>query len=507
MRIAIVTKHSEEYRKLARYSLGNLRRYCEHHGYDLIDDRVPPSRHRPLSYSKLEALIRHLDEYDWIAWADADVLVMRQELSLERFISENHSLVAAQFMRGDGRPVIHAGFFLVKSTHLIRVFLHSVLEDKRFYGDPQREETAMMELSRQIPGMAKAIKYVPIGDVCTIPSICSKPELSYYQGTVPVYDPSRFILHVTLFPTMDDRVNYMAYIEEGQGAEWRLRPELMSPSRYNLREVFLQTTTACNGRCITCPHGEVYNSMFTMMSDSLWEKLVRELKTFQGIIALAYNYEPFTDPDILSRIRQLRDETLGIIAVTTNCALIGDADISALAKDPPDLMLCSLVAPDRQTYEHRTGLPYDRVVDTIRRLSAVLPKVLVNCSAASPEEVDLFRTTFPDLDLILTGLDSRGGLRPEFANSVRSHFFHYADFCTLPFKNIAVRVDGIVPACCLDWGLNTTIAGDANTESLLDILDGSVMDNLRYQLYAGKCPTEPCKTCTKEFGYRSQIHG
>jgi hypothetical protein len=66
--------------------------------------------------------------------------------------------------------------------------------------------------------------------------------------------------------------------------------------------------------------------------------------------------------------------------------------------------------------------------------------------------------------------------------------------CAKPFREIGVRWDGNVAACCVDWR-GVVKCGNVNETSIVDIWQGNTFGALREKLYAGERDVGPCKGC------------
>lgn len=76
--------------------------YAEKHGYDFIVATkklhdcygISSQRHLECAWTKLAAISRVLDQYDWVFWSDADSIILNFDRRLEEFIDENYDVIA-----------------------------------------------------------------------------------------------------------------------------------------------------------------------------------------------------------------------------------------------------------------------------------------------------------------------------------------------------------------------------------------------------------------------------
>lgn len=105
----------------------NKERYVKLHGYDFIDASDMVNMQRPPSWSKILAVKRHLPQYDWVFWNDADSLVTNFSISLEAIImsvvgdvdfNDMPDLIVTEDVTG-----VNAGMFFVRNTEWSQQFL------------------------------------------------------------------------------------------------------------------------------------------------------------------------------------------------------------------------------------------------------------------------------------------------------------------------------------------------------------------------------------------------
>ena len=73
-----------DYKKAMEPGLESKRQYAKKHGYDLhIGGEDIWDRTRPISWSKIKFIQKYLNQYDYIFWSDADVIILDQEKRLE----------------------------------------------------------------------------------------------------------------------------------------------------------------------------------------------------------------------------------------------------------------------------------------------------------------------------------------------------------------------------------------------------------------------------------------
>ena len=140
-RIAVLTLYTPKIREYGEISAANKAAYCERHQYDFIacDHSLDPAR--PPSWSKIVLVQRHLSNYGWVFWTDADSLLMNFALRLETFTGDEYDLIIGSDEDGPS-----AGQFMIRNTPASHAFLERVYRQRQFIRHPWWEQAAMQYL-------------------------------------------------------------------------------------------------------------------------------------------------------------------------------------------------------------------------------------------------------------------------------------------------------------------------------------------------------------------------
>jgi len=145
MKIAVLTFECPpaNFRKL---SFPNKRKYCEKHGYSFLGytDRLSNR-----SWDKIGYILKHLNEYDWIFWSDADSFIVNSDIKLEEFISPEKDLIiqldksgktypplgkprAGRVARPSGIEGVNAGQMFIKNSKWSKWFLEECWQNEKY---------------------------------------------------------------------------------------------------------------------------------------------------------------------------------------------------------------------------------------------------------------------------------------------------------------------------------------------------------------------------------------
>lgn len=189
-KIAVISLHDERYKTIGYYSDLNKRAYAQKHGYDvhLYTDSLDTTR--PAAWSKIKALERHLKDYTWLCWIDADALVMNHDIKLESFIDNNYNMIISQDPNG-----ICTGVFLLKNTEWSFELLKAIYNQTQFIEHYWYEQASLMFLLNRYRHLNTSIKFL------------TQRALNSYIHTCGVYQPGDFIIHFVggLTKTLQDK--------------------------------------------------------------------------------------------------------------------------------------------------------------------------------------------------------------------------------------------------------------------------------------------------------------
>ena len=73
-----------DYKKAMEPGLASKREYARRHGYDFHEGGEDVwDRSKPIPWSKFHFILKYINDYDFLFWSDADVIVLNQERMLE----------------------------------------------------------------------------------------------------------------------------------------------------------------------------------------------------------------------------------------------------------------------------------------------------------------------------------------------------------------------------------------------------------------------------------------
>jgi hypothetical protein len=195
--ISVLTLYDESFTSLAAISTPNKRRYAQRHGYDYLEQKGILDISRPPAWSKIRALLRHLADYDWIFWTDADSLIMNPALRLESFLDPGYDMVVSADPSG-----LNTGHFLLRRSDWSFSFLEATYRQVQFIHHPWWEQMAILHLLGNSPADAARVK------------ILHKRELNSYRWD---FRDGDFLVHFIYDPLVVRRLYMRAWAAKAEG--------------------------------------------------------------------------------------------------------------------------------------------------------------------------------------------------------------------------------------------------------------------------------------------------
>ncbi len=174
--IAVVTLNDKSYSDIGQLTARVKQAYCKKHGYDFYhyDDLLDPERSTPYAaWNKIPAILRHLPNYKWVFWIDADAVMVRPEIRLEGFLDDRRDVLFGCDIEGINSGVAFYQNTLRTWEFLTRAYARDDWRDRK----NTWEQTTFKMLLRED---WHAIRYSILGD---------------FINSNPAQSAGRFIVH------------------------------------------------------------------------------------------------------------------------------------------------------------------------------------------------------------------------------------------------------------------------------------------------------------------------
>jgi FkbM family methyltransferase len=134
-----------DYRSLLSRSALSFERYAERWGWDLVLSTEHLADGRPAPWAKVPLLRSLLDEYDWVLWLDADVVIVDLDADISAEIQDDKDLYLVEHPWLE-QYTANSGVVLLRSCAWSRDFLDQVWALDRYAEHPWWENAAVLHL-------------------------------------------------------------------------------------------------------------------------------------------------------------------------------------------------------------------------------------------------------------------------------------------------------------------------------------------------------------------------
>jgi radical SAM protein with 4Fe4S-binding SPASM domain len=270
----------------------------------------------------------------------------------------------------------------------------------------------------------------------------------------------------------------------------------------------IQTTTACNAACVTCPYPETAKTLpMGRMSEATFRTVVEQIRG-RGVerVSLFLQNEPLVDPRIEEFTRLLKSREPAVKAtLVTNGHFLDGARARALAEAGTDEISVSVNGFDARSYEATMeGLSFERILGNLREVGAARRagelgtmevRVVALEMAGIAEALAKFREEVA-LDVYLKPVTNRAGdIDAAAMRGPQTRVAATPLACQRPFVKGYVLYNGDLILCNCDWRRSYVI-GNVHEQELATLWRSERLERIRRALVALAFPADsPCAKC------------
>lgn len=207
-RIAMLTLVvGREYHWCVEKAIESKRQYCKKHNYDFILSGLDVyDETRPIAWSKIKMIQKHLSKYDYVFCSDADVVIMNDSITLESFIGEMSPSTNILLTR-DWQNLNTGNWFLRNHPNVFSI-LEQVYAQKQCIHHRWWEQQGFIELYDSTPSIREQTKVIEESHLFNAYILempyCKLPESNKYRK-------GDFLIH---FAGVDDKLQLKTQIEK-----------------------------------------------------------------------------------------------------------------------------------------------------------------------------------------------------------------------------------------------------------------------------------------------------
>lgn len=286
---------------------------------------------------------------------------------------------------------------------------------------------------------------------------------------------------------------------------WQNSKRLKTKYRYIPEILYLEVTNRCNANCIFCNRADTHKPLMDMDFE-LFKKIVDAAPYTTQVHTQGFG-EPLLYPYLVDAVKYCKERGKRVVFYT-NAYALDDMMAVNLLQVGLDQIRFSVDEISKDPYEHlRRGLKWETVLKNIenfqkRKLDGYgKTETIARICRTKENEMRMDEITkfwAKRVDVVV--------VNPEFDvipydENAKYPFTTISGHieCDNPYTQFAVRSNGDVVLCCVDWFHNYIIdniaEGDITQERILDIFNNDEYNILRYRMKTGiQCPTR-CVSC------------
>lgn len=314
--------------------------------------------------------------------------------------------------------------------------------------------------------------------------------------------------------------------------------ELKNHNRQNLIDIIplkkpftllIEPSNYCNFHCISCFQSIKADNYLKqhrgLMTLDMYQTILNQFREWEGdklkVLKLSLYGEPFTNPQFCEMLKLAKEADIAErIETTTNASLITEEVAEKLVEYGIDYIRVSIYGGNQKRYEEVTntanvdmGAIYNNLgriqeLKKEKKLSKpfVSAKMLDTFTAENEEFLEKFSNVADEVYIdkphnwiaheeksfigSLYKKEQEDALKKDLEETVSERIA-----CPMPFTTLAVRCDGEVSPCCVDWVGGTNL-GNILKENIKDIWNGEAMYQFRkMQLENRRKENISCRNC------------
>ncbi|MBI3583744.1 MAG: radical SAM protein [Nitrospinae bacterium] len=272
-------------------------------------------------------------------------------------------------------------------------------------------------------------------------------------------------------------------------------------------KVTIEITNACNSDCIMCPRQSMTRPVKNMDFE-LYKKIIDDCGKVGVKIIQPFNFgEPLMYNRLGEFIKYAKEHTKSRIQISSNAALLTNEKAMELLDSGLDRINIDIDGFTKDTFEKvRKNLDFDRVVENTERFIELKKRLnkrifitisIINMDETSGEIVEFERYWKPRVDRVLDVKYNTWTGSVEDRNESINNSKRFNCPCKMLWDQMVILQDGKVALCCLDYD-GKVIVGNMKNESILNIWNGKILNNLRQKQIELKFDEiSTCRACNQ----------
>ncbi|MBF0594324.1 MAG: radical SAM protein [Candidatus Omnitrophica bacterium] len=256
--------------------------------------------------------------------------------------------------------------------------------------------------------------------------------------------------------------------------------------------VLIEPSSLCNFRCVHCFQSlkeENFLSRLRLNMDlSLYRKIIEQLRSWSGaklkVLKLSLYGEPLLNPDFAEMLKMAKHADIAErVETTTNASLLTRKIAQGMVDHQLDYLRVSVYSPDQQKHEDITGSKLDirsihdnlSMLQELKKLAGrerpfVAVKMLDTYGPGNDDFIKMYQDVADEIYIdkphnwtMTEGARFTDALYKDTAAAVQDMHAEsqHRRVCPMAFTTMAVRSNGDVAPCCIDFNGGTNL-GNVN---------------------------------------------
>ena len=185
-----------DYKKAMEPGLQSKREYAKRHGYAFHTDGEDVwDRDMPIPWSKFHFILKYLDQYEYIFWSDADVIILNQELKLEDHVIPHLTKDKDIVWTMDACNHYNNGHLLIRGKSAwVKDYFQRCLQQKDLLYHIWWDNAAMIRLHESVP--SDKAKMYTLNEHWIMNSYLFGPNDTASDTSTRLYKHGDFLLHL-----------------------------------------------------------------------------------------------------------------------------------------------------------------------------------------------------------------------------------------------------------------------------------------------------------------------
>ena len=265
--------------------------------------------------------------------------------------------------------------------------------------------------------------------------------------------------------------------------------------------VRIETTNACNARCIICPHRELRRPI-VRMEEGLYRRLIDECSRAGCREVHLHNFgEPLLDKELEDRVSYAKEQGIRKVKIFSNGSLLTPERAEKLIRAGLDEVKISFDGATQEEFEHiRPPLKFATVVENIRQLVKLrndahsTMKIHVACCSTTDKQ-----GTMQMLERIVDGF-AFGKIHNWSSGEHAGGRGRLRKPCSRLWRTMTILANGDVALCCLDYDGRHLLGRIDEKTTIAEIWTNSEYRRVRKRHQnARQDEIALCKDCSKSY--------